>query len=228
MSHSRTAPEGARSILEAASTLFAREGYGPVSISQIAEQAGVCKANVFHHYATKETLFMAVMQAASSQHAAWAEALLDEPGSCADKLRKLIRYEMATMCENEQRTRLILREVVDHGTCHGRELAQNVFHRNFSAVIALFEQGKARGEFHKNFDPAVAAVTFRGALSLYFQCGESLRQFKEARHLRSPDSFADRVCEVLLAGVVGPTPAAASSKSIPAPRRNFTGKKVRA
>ena len=212
MSTTRQAPEGARSILEAAAALFAREGYGPVSVSQIAEQAGVCKANVFHHYASKEALFMAVMQDASTEHAAWAEALLSEPGSCADRLKKLIRYEIETMFANEQRTHLILREVVDHGTCHGRELAQKVFHRNFSAVVALFEQGKARGEFGPDFDPAVAAVTFRGALSLYFQCGESLRQFKEARHLKSATDFADRVCTLLLKGVSGTVAAPAPSK----------------
>ena len=219
MSTSRPAPEGARSILEAAAALFAREGYGPVSVSQIAEAAGVCKANVFHHYESKETLFMAVMQDASTEHAVWAEALLDEPGSCADKLRRLVLYEIGIMFEQEQRTRLILREAVDHGTCHGRELAQKVFHRNFSAVVALFEQGKARGEFHPNFDPAVAAVTFRGALSLYFQCGESLRQFKEARHLKSATDFADRVCDILLAGVASegaPSMRANTKKSVKA------------
>lgn len=205
MSSVRPAPEGARSILEAAGELFAREGYGPVSVSKIAERAGVCKANVFHHYASKEALFMAVMQDASTEHAAWAEALLAEPGSCADKLRKLVRYEMETMFANDQQTRLVLREVVDHGTCHGRELAQRVFQRNFSPVVALFEQGKARGEFNQDFDPAVAASTFRGALSLYFQCGESLRMFKEAQHLDSAVDFADRVCDILLGGVLSGT-----------------------
>lgn len=207
MSTVRPAPEGARSILEAAAELFAREGYGPVSVSQIAQQAGVCKANVFHHYASKEALFMAVMQEVSAEHAVWAQALLEEPGSCADKLRKLVRYELETMFQNEQQTRLVLREVVDHGTCHGRELAQKVFQRNFSPVVALFEQGKTRGEFHEDFDAAVAAITFRGALSLYFQCGDLLRQFHEAQHLNSVVDFADRVCDVLLRGVAGAAPA---------------------
>lgn len=210
----RAAPEGARNILESAAALFARDGYEPVSIAQIALHAGVSKANIFHHYESKEALFMAVMREASTEHAEWAEALLDEPGSSADKLKRLVRFEMQNMFANDQRTRLILREVVDHGPCIGRQVAQQAFHRNFSAVVALFEQGKTRGEFRADLDSASAALTFRGALCLYFQCGETLRQFDEARHLDSASDFADRVCDIVLRGVV-PDPSAAPSSAMP-------------
>lgn len=213
MCSARSAPEGARSILEAAAALFAREGYGPVSISQIAEQAGVCKANVFHHYASKEALFMAVMEEVSAEHAGWAEALLAEPGSSAEKLRKLIRYEIETMFAHEQRTHLIMREFADHGTCHGKAQAQQVFQRNFSAVIALFEQARASGEFQRDFDPAVAALTFYGALRVYFQCRESLRGYRETAHLDSITDYADRVSDVLLAGVLGTRERASRSNT---------------
>lgn len=217
---SRAAPEGARNILESAAALFARDGYEPVSIAQIAQHAGVSKANIFHHYESKEALFMAVMREASNEHAEWAEALLHEEGRSADKLQRLVRYEMENMFAHDQRTRLILREVVDHGTCIGRQVAQQAFHRNFTAVVALFEQGRARGEFRADLDAASAALTFRGALCLYFQCGESLRQFKEARHLDSARDFADRVCDIVLRGVL--TESAPS-----APAKNGAPKKAR-
>lgn len=208
MSALRPTPDGARSILSAAAELFAIEGFESVSIAEIAAQAGVSKANVFHHFDSKEALFMAVMRDASGEHAVWAEALLAEPGRCADKLKRLVAFEIETMFTHDQRTRLILREFVDHGTCHGRKLAQQVFRKNFSAVVALFRQGQANGEFHKDFDPAVAAITFRGALTLYFQCGDSLRQFEEAGHLDSAPEFAERVCDILLRGVTAaPRPA---------------------
>ncbi|MDY7093054.1 MAG: helix-turn-helix domain-containing protein, partial [Acidobacteriota bacterium] len=54
-SKSRSAPgppeattSGAQRVLDAAAELFANEDYASVSISAIAEQAGVSKANIYH------------------------------------------------------------------------------------------------------------------------------------------------------------------------------------
>lgn len=199
---SRSTQQGARSILSAAATLFANDGFDAVSVAQIAKRAGVSKANVFHHYESKEALFLAVMHQASTEHAAWAEALLAESGSCAERLRRLVAFEMETMFAHVQRTRLCLREAADQGAGIGRKLAQQVFQRNFTPVVALFRQGQSRGEFRKDFDPAVAAITFRGALSQFFQFGSLLRQFDEAAHLNLPAGFASKVCDLLLDGVV--------------------------
>src|SRR5579885_2280669 len=102
--------EGAAAILHAATALFAREGYEPVSVADIAAAAGVSKANVFYHFASKEALYLAVMRQASDEHAEYAEALLAERESCAGRLRRLMSFELRTMLENETRTLLIMRE----------------------------------------------------------------------------------------------------------------------
>ena len=56
--------DSADRILRAAETLFAKHGFGAVSMSAIARRAGVSKANVFHHFATKQALYLAVLTAA--------------------------------------------------------------------------------------------------------------------------------------------------------------------
>src|SRR6185312_92095 len=48
-------------IFCAAERLFAERGFDSVAISDVAREAGVCKANVFHHFATKQALYEAVL-----------------------------------------------------------------------------------------------------------------------------------------------------------------------
>jgi AcrR family transcriptional regulator len=49
-------------ILSAAENIFARFGYRRASMSQIAEEAGLTRQALYHHYAGKEALFRAVVE----------------------------------------------------------------------------------------------------------------------------------------------------------------------
>jgi len=48
-------------IFSAAEQLFAERGFDSVSINDVAREAGVCKANVFHHFASKQALYETVL-----------------------------------------------------------------------------------------------------------------------------------------------------------------------
>jgi len=60
---------GAQSILEVAEQLFADSGFDSVSISDIAQRADVSKANIFHHFKSKEGLYLAVLKSACGHSA---------------------------------------------------------------------------------------------------------------------------------------------------------------
>jgi AcrR family transcriptional regulator len=59
-----TRPKARQRLLEAAADLFYAQGYG-VSVDAIAEHAGVAKPTVYAHFASKEALIEAVLQAGS-------------------------------------------------------------------------------------------------------------------------------------------------------------------
>jgi TetR/AcrR family transcriptional regulator len=207
MTATRELPTGARSILCAATELFAQEGFESVSVGAIAERAGVSKANVFHHFSSKEALILAVMREISLPHAQFAEALLAETDTCADKLRRLIAFEIIDMFENRQQMQLVLREIVDHSREEVRALAQQVFYRNFRATVALFEQGQQSGEFCRDFDPAVAAMILGGANHLFFHYSEILRGLAETKRIKTAENFASQIFRILLNGIVAPAAA---------------------
>src|SRR5512140_1087802 len=45
-------------ILDAAGELFAKRGYAATSVADICQQAGVTKGAFYHHFATKQQVFL--------------------------------------------------------------------------------------------------------------------------------------------------------------------------
>jgi len=50
-------------LLDAARTVFARDGYGGASIERVADEAGFSKGAVYSNFQNKEDLFLAVLEA---------------------------------------------------------------------------------------------------------------------------------------------------------------------
>ncbi|MGJ8544073.1 MAG: TetR/AcrR family transcriptional regulator [Sulfitobacter sp.] len=49
-------------ILEKAAMVFAREGYGRASVSQVAQACGISKANIYHYYSSKDEVLFAILE----------------------------------------------------------------------------------------------------------------------------------------------------------------------
>ena len=65
-------------ILDTALKLFAHRGYGATSVRDIAEEAGLSKGNVYHHFPDKESIFRALLDRyfdAMSTPDFWARAV---------------------------------------------------------------------------------------------------------------------------------------------------------
>ncbi len=73
---------------EVAAELFAERGYAGASMSDIAKRVGVRKPSLYNYCASKEELFMELLESSLD---AWGEAsgpALDEDGSCRERLRR--------------------------------------------------------------------------------------------------------------------------------------------
>ncbi len=194
-------PPGARAVLAAATELFARAGYESVSVADIAEKAHVCKANIFHHFESKEVLYLDVMRQACQGHAEFTEALHELDLSSTEKLRRLIAFELEDMFSNEQRSQLIFREILNAGCSQGRRLAEEVFSRNYTAVAALFLQGQARGEFRADLDMNVAAWMLGASTMMFFQNRDIIPHLPGFGAAAEPKVYAERVFETVLRGL---------------------------
>ncbi|MGS2808029.1 TetR/AcrR family transcriptional regulator [Nocardia sp. MW-W600-9] len=66
-----------QAILDAAFTVFAREGYAQAGVDVIAREAGVAKATVYSHFGDKETLLRAAIAVSADQALAENLAVVD-------------------------------------------------------------------------------------------------------------------------------------------------------
>lgn len=78
-----TGEQRERQLLDVAETLFTRRGYEAVSIEDIARAAGVSRPIVYHHYGSREGVFLACVARARSQ---FERALLDRVSAAGDDL----------------------------------------------------------------------------------------------------------------------------------------------
>ena len=55
------AQTGRRRVLDASASLFVAQGYSGTTLRQIAAEAGIKAGSVYHHFDSKEDLFVAVL-----------------------------------------------------------------------------------------------------------------------------------------------------------------------
>jgi hypothetical protein len=116
----------------------------------------------------------------------------------------MLASELELMLANGPRTKLLMRECQDHGHPRARELAQDVFKRNFDAITALFEQGRASGEFRQDVDPSAATLLMLATTHFFMQHRETVSRWPQTLGLFEPEIWIDRICDMVLNGIVAP------------------------
>jgi AcrR family transcriptional regulator len=80
-------------ILVAAGRLFCTEGYGSTSTYGIARAAGISQATMYHYFAGKHEILLALLLRTVRPSVAYAEKLAASPEPPAERLRKLVSYD---------------------------------------------------------------------------------------------------------------------------------------
>lgn len=196
--------DGARQILAAALEIFAAHGYEGASIHAIASRAGVSKANVFHHFTSKEQLYMAVLRTASES---WNEELVSvsaTPGDFPTRLRAMIHGVLQHLTRESDQSRVVLREMLENGALRGRKLSEEVLADSFQNETAIFRRAQADGELRTGVDPVLAWVATLSACAFFFQTREVMRFNPDFPYADAPDDYADGISDVLLHGIAAP------------------------
>lgn len=108
-------------ILRAASKAFQSCGFQGASMDRIAEQAQVSKRTVYNHFASKEALFLAVLQDMLEQASGVSSHVYDPEQPLDAQLQAIARDEIALLqsATTQRFARILLGEVV-----HNAELAR--------------------------------------------------------------------------------------------------------
>ncbi len=191
----------ALSILEVAERLFSETGFDAVSINDIARGAGVSKANVFHHFGSKEGLYMTVLKHACRRSAQALDAPAEDLAAPPEqRLRGFFVRHLEALFAHPLATRLMQRELLEHGSQRGRRLAEEVFAEDFSRLVDLVRAGQRQGALRADLDAALLAFLLVGANVFFFETRPILEHLPEAGFATSPEGYANAVFELLADG----------------------------
>jgi len=191
-------------ILRAAENLFSEHGFDAASMNEVALRAGVSKANIFHHFGSKNALYLAVLKHACRQSADLLSALEQEMPALSERLAQFARAHLAHILERKPLARLIARELLQDNPRRAQQLAQQVFGENFAKLVELIRGGQRAGELRRDIDPATVAMTIIGANIFFFQHEHVLRHFPDVNCADDPARYSAQIMDVVLHGILQP------------------------
>ena len=195
------AADATQRILATAERLFAELGFDAVSMNMIAEQAGVSKGNIFHHFASKDALYLTVLKSACAESTRLMDDLGNINGSLADRLVHFTQAHLAHLKKHHHIATLIQREMFEDGPRRGKVLAERVCSENFTRLVDILRDGRARGELSKDCDPAIIAHLLVSANIFFMQARDMLRHSPDLDFAEDPARYSRKVVEVILTGV---------------------------
>ena len=152
-----------RAILDAATSVFLRQGYLGTSMDEIAALAGVSKQTVYKHFADKERLFIEIVTSTVNEISdpVHEEVLhLEDSGDVEADLCDLARRQLARVMQPRllELRRLVIGEASRFPQL-GRTFYERGPGRTIAALATAFERLAARGVLRLE-DPALAAAQF--------------------------------------------------------------------
>jgi len=177
-------PEGPRKrkklrkeeIVIEATRLFAERGYEGTSMGDLAEQVGLRKASLFHHFPSKDVLYATVLsELVESVKTAILNAATSE-GSFAERLDALTDALTTTLGAHSHAARLLIREAMDWGPVMKERLGKTIADV-LAAALEFAKAGQKEGVFNPDIDPVHAIVSLIGIHFMPFCIGEIVERF---------------------------------------------------
>jgi AcrR family transcriptional regulator len=125
-------------LIEAAVTLFIRQGVRKTSIKQIADTAGVAVGTVYLYYADKTAIVRAVAFAFADNHAAFVDQVAGDSNEPLLKLERYLLglYDLWQPFEENQAGPVDLAEAIMTHAGETLQIAADQFHQAFSQFLS--------------------------------------------------------------------------------------------
>jgi AcrR family transcriptional regulator len=133
-------------IIAAARKLFVASNYADVTTDMIARSADVTKGGLYHHFPSKEQLYVTMMLDDLERKRILFDTAVASPGTCRERLARLTRDFLELPYEERELTRLVRRDI---NTFEGRErdLLVRAYQRALpERVEEIIEDGIRDGE----------------------------------------------------------------------------------
>ena len=154
-----TLEKNRRRLLEAAAEAFAEHGLAGANINAISVQAGLAKGTVYNYFASKEALFLAVVQEAFSRM-----ETLEPPGdkeTTRERLLALMTLDISWVKAYEGFAKVFVRESFSANPRFYPQILEAAL-PFIQAVQEALDRGVRRGEVRDDVPTAELALWFAG------------------------------------------------------------------
>ncbi|HEX6158964.1 MAG TPA: TetR/AcrR family transcriptional regulator [Thermoanaerobaculia bacterium] len=170
MTQEERSEKSRQQILDAALKLFSHKGYGATSVRDIAEEAGLSKGNVYHHFPDKETIFRGLLdryfQAMAQPDFPFNRALAS--GTFPDNLEEMGTAVRDIISEYREYIALIYVDVVEFDGTHVRKFYADMADRFDAFIKAHGLEEKLRSRLQDGLSPVSAVMLATRIFYNYF------------------------------------------------------------
>ena len=149
-------------ILEAATRVFAREGFHNAKIGDVAEEAGVAHGTVYLYFEGKDDLLISIFQENLEELVEYVSSEVKKEANAEAKLRRMISLQIELIETNSELAELMLVEFPQTG----KFLSNSVMHdlaAYIDMIANILKEGVAEGAFDDSIDVnMVATVIYSG------------------------------------------------------------------
>ncbi len=140
-----------RSIMEVASEVFGKKGYGGATISEIAGKAGIAEASIYQYFKSKEQLLLSVMGTWFIELADELESVFSGNLNPCQRLHFLLRRWALDFQIREWETRVLILELYRNPKFYESQEYRNT-RRFWNLLKQTVEAGRQSGHFRRDFD----------------------------------------------------------------------------
>ena len=161
-----TAPERRQSIIQAALTLFSQKGFRGTTTREIAREADVSEATIFKHFATKEALYSAIIDAKARAEEVLAAA--SQAAAARDDARVLTAVA-TTILSRVEKDPAFMRLLL-YSALEGHALSEMFFTtqvRRTHLFLTDYIASRIQEGAFRSVDPLLAARGFIGTVIHY-------------------------------------------------------------
>jgi TetR/AcrR family fatty acid metabolism transcriptional regulator len=152
-----------RNILDAAITVFARQGFHSTRVSDIADEAGVAYGLVYHYFNSKDEVLNELFSERWSLLLAAIEEADASSESPRSKLAAVAAFIVDSYRHNPELMKVIIVEVTRAANSFGRTHLPEI-RRAYDSITKIVADGQEQGAFRSDIDPAFASMSFYGAI----------------------------------------------------------------
>lgn len=151
-------------IIAVATEMLAERGYEGTSLQRIADEVGLKKPSLLHHFSSKDALRQAVVEDLFVGYAEVLPQILQRSSDGQDRFMLTMDATMQYFGANRHRARLIVREILDNPEGLSARLTATLAPWLIGFTASL-SKGKTVGVVHADLDPE-AYVAHTAALAL--------------------------------------------------------------